>query len=122
MHSKQRGITMIGWLFLLIPIAIVGYAGVRLTPIYLNYMKVARSLEQTAKQHAADGDSTNQADIRNTLEKHFDVESVDFPKVRDVIIRREGRTWVMQTVYEDATPLFGSISMLIKFDKTVEIK
>ena len=94
MHSKQRGVTMIGWIFLLIPIAIVGYAGIRLAPIYLNYMKVARSLEQTAKQHASDGDSTNQQDIRNTLEKHFDIESVDFPKVKRRRHPARGPTWV----------------------------
>ena len=27
MYSKQRGVTLIGWLFLLVPIAILGYAG-----------------------------------------------------------------------------------------------
>ena len=44
------------------------------------------------------------------------------PKVRDILIRREGRTWVLQSIYEDSTPLFGPISLLIKFDKTVEIQ
>ncbi len=121
MYPKQRGITMIGWLFLLVPIAIVGYAGIRLSPIYLNYMKVARSLEQTGKEHAGD-ESLTAAAVRNTLEKHFDIESVDFPTVKDVAIRREGQTWIEQVTYEDAAPLFANISLLVKFDKKVEIK
>ncbi len=47
---KQRGVTMIGWIFLLIPIAIVLYAGIRVGPEYLNYYKVATALNETAKQ------------------------------------------------------------------------
>ena len=41
--SRQRGITFIGWLFLLMPVAIVVYGGIRLAPVYLNYMKVAKA-------------------------------------------------------------------------------
>ena len=50
MKRRQRGITMIGWLFLLIPIAIVGYSCIRLIPIYLNYTKIARSMSQLAQE------------------------------------------------------------------------
>jgi hypothetical protein len=121
MYPKQRGITMIGWLFLLTPFAIVGYAGIRLAPIYLNYMKVARSLTQTAKDFAND-DSFTAAEVRNTLEKHFDVEAVDFPKVQDVIIKRDGANWIEQVTYEDTAPLFSNIKLLVRFDKRVDIK
>ena len=38
MRSKQRGITFIGWVLLLTPLAICAYAGIRVAPLYLNYM------------------------------------------------------------------------------------
>jgi Tfp pilus assembly protein PilE len=58
MHSKQRGVTLIGWLFLLIPIAILGYAALRLAPVYLNYMKVSRSMNQlVSEMHSLDTSS-----------------------------------------------------------------
>ena len=50
MRHSQRGITFIGWLVLLVPVAIVVYAGIRLAPIYLNYMRVAKSLSETASE------------------------------------------------------------------------
>ena len=46
MRKSQRGITMIGWILMLVPIAIVGYASIRLAPIYRNYLKVAKTVEQ----------------------------------------------------------------------------
>ena len=42
---KQRGVTMIGWIFLLVPVAVVLYAGIRVVPEYLNYYKVVTALK-----------------------------------------------------------------------------
>ncbi len=85
MIRRQRGVTFIGWLFLLIPVAIVGYVGIRLIPIYLNYMRVAHSMDQTAvEMKTEEGASLTPALIRNTLNKHFDIESIVF---------RTSRTW-----------------------------
>jgi len=81
MHSKQRGVTLIGWIILLAPIAILGYACLRLAPVYLNYMKVSRSMNQLVSElHGLDTSSA--ALIRSSLEKHLDVESVDYPASR----------------------------------------
>jgi hypothetical protein len=121
MHKRQRGVTAIGWLFLLLPIALVGYVGIRLTPVYLNYMKVARSLEQLADSTAAD-EVASVGSVRSSLERYFDVESVDYPKVSEVEIRRDSGTWIVQAQYEDTAPLFSNISILVEFDKTVTLK
>ena len=51
---KQRGVTMIGWIFLLIPVAVVLYAGIRVAPEYLNYYKVVTALKETASQLKGD--------------------------------------------------------------------
>ncbi|MCC7462581.1 MAG: DUF4845 domain-containing protein [Gammaproteobacteria bacterium] len=118
MRSTQRGVTFIGWLFLLIPVAILVYAGIRLTPVYLNYFRVARSLEQTAQQYQ-DGGQINPQDVRFSIEKRFDVESVDFPTAKDIDIHRQGEGWVMIADYEGYAPLFGNIALVIDFHKEV---
>ncbi len=120
MQFKQRGITFIGWLVLLIPVAIVFYAGLRLTPAYLNYLKVARTMDQVAEEMKGDSSVSQQA-IRVSLEKHLNIQSVDFPKIGDFEIRRDGQTWIIESKYEDTAPLFSNISILLTFDKTVEI-
>ena len=40
MRQNERGVTFLGWVILLLPAALVLYAGIRLTPVYLEYMKV----------------------------------------------------------------------------------
>ena len=121
MVSKQRGITMIGWLVLLVPIALLVYAGIRLTPVYLNYMKVTRSIEQTSRQLMEEDTVTAQS-IRTTLQKHFDIESVDYPTVRDIAVRRDGKVWLIEAQYDDVAPLFSNLSLLVKFDKRATIE
>jgi uncharacterized protein DUF4845 len=121
MRHSQRGITFIGWLFLLVPVAIVVYAGIRLTPMYLNYMRVAKSLTQTVTE-VKSGSTTSPQDMRNTLAKHFDIESIEHPDVKDIDIHREGDHFVAIADYEDVAPLFGNISLLVQFHKQVEMQ
>lgn len=121
MRDRQRGMTFIGWLFLLTPVAIVGYAAIRLTPVYMNYMKVARALEQTATEYRDDQSVTAQR-IRTSIEKRFDIESVNHPNISEIVIRRDGQAWVMQAAYEDVAPLFSNVSLLVSFDRTVELR
>jgi len=121
MYSRQRGVTLIGWIFLLIPIAILGYAALRLAPVYLNYMKVSRSMNQlVAEMHS--GDTTNATIIRSSLEKHLDVESVDYPGIKDFDIRRDGTVWIVQSTYDETAPLFYNLALVVSFDKTVRIE
>jgi hypothetical protein len=120
MRSKQTGITLIGWIILLMPVGICVYAGIRLTPIYLNYMKVARTLEQV-KNEFKGADAGSARDIRVAVEKHLNIESVDYPDIKDIKITREGKSWNVSAAYDDQAPLFSNIFILVTFDKSVTL-
>jgi len=119
MRNRQQGVTAIGWLVLLTPFAIVGYAGIRLAPVYLNYMKVVRAIDNAAnnaKSGAGAGDATA---IRTAIDRHFEIDMVEYPTTKDIQIRREGKAWVIEAKYDDEAPLFGNLSLHVTFDKTV---
>ena len=119
MRNRQRGVTAIGWLFLLTPLAIVGYAGIRVAPLYLNYMKVTRALEQVASDYkGGGGDPTT---IRNVVDKHFEIDMVNYPDSKDFKITRDEGMWVVEAQYEDDAPLFSNVSLHFAFDKQVRI-
>lgn len=121
MRKSQRGMTIIGWLVLLVPVAIIGYAGIRIAPVYLNYFKVVKALEQTASE-SKDVAVLNPAEVRRSLERRFDVEYVDTPEAKDIDVHREGDHWVAIAKYEQVEPLFANVSLLMEFDKQVELK
>ena len=117
MRNRERGVTFIGWLVLLTPFAIVGYAGMRLAPIYLNYMKIAKALDQAASE--AKGGAADPTTIRNSVDKRFDIDMVTYPTTKDLKITRDSDGWVVEMAYDDEAPLFSNISLHVSFDKTV---
>ena len=120
MRSKQTGVTLIGWIILLIPVAICAYAGMRLTPVYLNYQKVIKTLD-ILRSEFKDGGGNSQQEIRKALERNLGVQSVDYPDVKDFKITKDGRQWVVSIAYDDQAPLFSNVFILVSFDKTVRL-
>ena len=118
-HMRQRGVTAIGWLILLTPFALVFYAAVRLIPIYLNYMDVARSLSALNTEFRAGG--ATQQGIRQSLQNHFDVEGVNYPTVDQIHISHVGQSWNVEAAYYDQAPLFLHITLQVTFDKSVTV-
>ena len=60
MRHRQRGVTFIGWIVPAGADRILVYAGIRLTPLYLEYMNVARTLEQVKTEF--DGNAPTASD------------------------------------------------------------
>lgn len=116
MKRTQKGITFIGWLVLLVPVAIIGYAAIRLTPVYLNYMKVAKALDRIAEENAGQ-EQINAAAVRVALDKQFDIDAINYPPTSAIAVRKEGTDWVLAADYEDMVPMFAGISLVVKFDK-----
>ena len=118
-RSRQAGVTALGWLFLLTPLAIVVYAGIRLMPVYLNYMKVVRALDLVASDTSGRGDPSS---ILITIDKHFEIDMVDYPTSKDIKVTRNGAGWDVEARYDDEAPLFANISLHVVFDKKVHTK
>ncbi len=121
MKSRQRGITMIGWIFLLIPVIVVVYGGFRVGPAYLNYYKVLTAMKETASQLKSD-DTLSPVTVRSALERRFDTGYIDTPNVKDIKIEKGENGWEMTTDYEAVEPMFGNLYLLMQFKKTVPIK
>ena len=118
MRNRQLGVTAIGWLFLLTPVAIVVYAGIRLAPVYLNYMKVVKAMDQAGNELKG---GANPQSIRTTIDKHFEIDMVDYPTTKDMKITKDGGSWIVESQYDDKAPLFANLSLHVTFDKKVKI-
>ena len=119
MRNRQMGVTEIGWLFLLTPLAVVIYAGIRLAPVYLNYMKVVKAMEGTVGELKAGGVSPQS--IRTAIDKHFEIDMVEYPTTKDMKITKDGASWIVESQYDDDAPLFANLSLHVTFDKKVKI-
>jgi hypothetical protein len=117
-RNRQLGVTALGWLILLTPFAIVIYAGIRAAPVYLNYMKVVKTLEGTKNELKG---GANAATIKATIDKHFEIDMVNYPDSKDFKITRDEGAWLVEAQYDDDAPLFSNVSLHFAFDKQVRI-
>lgn len=120
MQNSQRGMTLLGIIVLVIVVGAWVYAGIRLTPKYLEYMKIAATLEKVRDEFSANPESTEFM-LRKAVERHFDIEMVDVIGPNDIEIKRDGQAFLMRAAYSDTVPLAGNVSFLVEFDKSVEV-
>lgn len=120
MQHRQRGMTMLG---IIVVVTVVGawiYAGIRLTPTYLEYMRVAATLEKVRDEFDSNP-GTTEFMLRKAVERHFNIEMVTAITENDIEISKEGAMFTMRAAYEDTVPLAGNVSFLVSFDKSVDV-
>ena len=120
MRHRQRGATFLGIVTILLILGTAVYAGIRLVPIYLDYMKVARSLEQIREEHEAI--ETNPQLIRRSLERRWDVEDAKGLDWKDVEIRKVQDGYEVEANYEVEQQFVYNVYLLVKFDKLVTVR
>jgi type II secretory pathway pseudopilin PulG len=120
MKQRQRGMTFLGMVTILVILGAALYAGIRLVPVFLEYTKVARALEQVRDEHSAI--ETNAQMIRNSLERRWDVEDINSIGWKEVEIKKTNEGFDVTAVYQVEQPFIANVYLLAKIDKTVVIQ
>jgi hypothetical protein len=120
MRNHQKGMTFIGLLCILALAGVVVYAGIRLAPLYLNYMKIARTLESVATE--VKGDNPDPAAMRVSIDRHFNIEDPTGVTTKDIEITKDEGGVQMHVAYDDSVPYLGNVSLTAHFEKTVKVR
>jgi hypothetical protein len=83
---------------------------------------VVKTLDQTATELKGGAEGASPQSIRTAIANRFNIESVDSPSAEDIMIRRDGKVWVIEAQYEGVAPLFANISIHVDFDKIVQVE
>jgi hypothetical protein len=119
MRSRQRGATFIGMVVIIAILGCALYAGIRLVPVYFEYMAVVRALDQTAKEFS--GDATTIQSLRTSLDRRWTIEDIKSLQPKDIEITRAGKGYAMRAWYRAQTPFVANVSLVVDFDKTVNV-
>ena len=120
MKHRQRGATFLGIVIILLIVGTAVYAGIRLVPIYLDYMKIARSIDQVRDEHSSI--QTNPQLIQRSLERHWDIEDPTGIFWKDVEIKKVADGYTIEADYEVEQQFFYNVYLLVKFDKIVTVQ
>ncbi len=120
MKHRQRGATFLGLVTILLILGAGVYAAIRLVPVYLEYTKVARALEQVRDEYAST--DTNPQMIRRSLEKRWDVEDIASIGWKEVEITKTSDGYDVRAAYDVERPFVANVYLLAKFEKSVTIQ
>lgn len=120
MQHRQRGITFIGLLMILSLVGLIAYAGMRLAPVYLNYMKISRAMQQIAVEFK--NEPPDPGRIRVALDRRWAIEDVALVDTKDIEVKKEGDIVVMHVAYDHTVPYISNVSLTASFDKSVKIE
>jgi hypothetical protein len=117
---REKGMTTLGLLILVIFIGLFAFAAIRLTPVYLNYLKVAGVLDGVYKEF--DSQNPSRSAIRTSISRRFDVESVSVITARDIEVIQQDGGFQIAAQYDHTTPFINNIYFTVRFDKTALIR
>jgi hypothetical protein len=118
-RARQGGVTALGFLILVSVFGVIGLATMKLTPLYLQNMRLATLLNDLKEE--LDGTGPTPASIRISLSKRFDIEGLRVP-ADDVKINQIRNGYQVRIQHENRAPFIADIWFLVAFDRQVEIQ
>jgi hypothetical protein len=120
MRSKQKGMTFMGFAIIAAMVALLGFAGIKLTPVYLEHMKIKRILNDVKSR--LDGQNPTPQMIRSAIDKQINIEMIYDFKGKDFDIEKSAGGFTVAARYERAESFIANVSLLVSFDDEVEIR
>ncbi|MDE1893872.1 MAG: DUF4845 domain-containing protein [Pseudomonadota bacterium] len=121
MKSKQTGVTLIGFLIIMVVVGFFVFMAMKLLPSYSEYMGVSKAMNQIATE-GTNGKSLD--DIRRDLMFKMGFQYVDDATIKpsDITIQREpGGGSTLQVSYDKQIPFMYNIDFLLHFNKSVPL-
>ena len=112
--------TTLDFLILVVFIGLFAFAAIRLTPVYLNYIKVAGVLDGVYDEF--DSQNPSRGAILTSINRRFEVESVSIINDRDVSVTADSGGFLVEASYDHTTPFIGNLYFTVRFDKQVLIR
>lgn len=117
--GKQKGITLIGFIIVLVVVGFFAYMGMVIGPAYSEYYGVVKAMKFVANE-AKPGD-TDFETMRRGLDRQFNVGYVDSVTGKDAKLIRDKAGNTLSMNYEVRKPFIYNIDFVMKFAYTVPL-
>ena len=112
MRRPQRGLSMIGFLFVSAVVLVVALLAFRMIPAYIEYYTIQKALEGAL----ADSNDLSVATIRRAMDRRLAADYADAVTGKDVEVSKIGNAITASVSWEKKLPLVKNVSLLLEFD------
>ena len=109
---RQRGLTILGFIFVAAVIVTVALVGFRVLPSYIEYFTVQKALEATL----ADGQNVTPQEIRRSLQNRIAADYIESVRATDVTVTKENNQIIATLNWQKILHMVGNASILLEFE------
>lgn len=117
-QHREAGITVIGFLLLAVVFGMIGFAIIKIVPLYMQRMRVQTVLEDIHKEMNEGPNTAN--GIRLALEQRLYVENLRIPR-DEITVAREGEGWLVRVTHESRSSFIADLSFVVDIDEQIEL-
>ncbi len=110
--SRQRGLSMLGFLFVSAVVLVVALLAFRMIPAYIEYFTIQKALDGAL----ADSNDLSVASIRRAMDRRLSADYADAISAKDVEVTKSGNTITASVSWEKKLPVVQNVSILLEFD------
>lgn len=117
--KKAQGITLIGFIFLLVVLGFFAYAAMIVVPVYMNHQGVVKAMKTTASKASS---NASPGKIRDLIAKSLHINYVEEVKAKDFKVGRGGSSGrQIQVKYTVEKEFIGNFGFIMKFNESVPL-
>jgi hypothetical protein len=117
--TRQQGMSLLGFIFILILVLFTVYIGIKLVPIYLNHFSVVSAMTAVAEEPGSANLPPNI--IRRNLITRLQVSYVDGVKPENITVERTNPPQLV-VEYQVEEHLIGNIDVVVRFRRVEPLR
>ena len=111
--QSQRGLSMIGFIFVAVVVVVVVMIGFRVTPAYIEYYSVNKALERALWETK---DLNSALEIRKSFQRVADAGYIESVSDKDIEITKTKNEVTASASWTRKLPLVANASLLLDFE------
>ncbi|MDF1528840.1 MAG: DUF4845 domain-containing protein [Sedimenticola sp.] len=117
--SKQRGMTLTGWMTVIALIIFFALLGLRIVPIYLENLTVKDVVEALEQEPLITKRSAHE--VKSMIMKRLDINGVYDLKSDQVTVKKSPGVMTIDITYTVQKKLVGNMDLLVSFSEKKEL-
>ena len=115
-QRSQRGLSMIGFLFVAVVIVVVAIVGFRMVPSYVEYYTIQSAVEKSLR----DAPDPTPPVVKKSFEKYIAADYIDSVTASDLIVVKDGNIVTASVSWQKQLHMVGNVSLLLDFDAVAQ--
>ena len=113
MRTRQRGLSMIGFLFVAAVVIVVVMVGFRVMPAYIEWYSIQKALEKALVETK---DLNSSQEIRSAFQRVADAGYIESVSSKDIEITKSKNEVTASTSWTRKLPMVANASILLEFE------